>query len=163
LRYFHAGLGTIAPPALLLAGQLAGWVRFGPLERVYLAAQRNGMGHPPEGFGHSRNPIWLIHGVRDEDIAVEVYELHFFLDRKPTVFFCSTVLNALKETVSPDFVLNFTRVGFATVLVALNVTMVEAISNSTMRKRVSGAMPCWASCFVLYDRGGWWLECTRGN
>jgi hypothetical protein len=38
-----------------------------------------------------------------------------------------TVLSALKETVSPDFVLNFTVVGFFTVLIAANLTFFEAI------------------------------------
>jgi hypothetical protein len=38
-----------------------------------------------------------------------------------------TVLSALKETVSPDFVLNFTVVGFFTVLIAVNLRFFEAI------------------------------------
>src|SRR5713226_3215114 len=39
-----------------------------------------------------------------------------------------TVLRALKETVSPDFVLNLTLVGFATVLAAVNWTFFFAIA-----------------------------------
>jgi hypothetical protein len=34
-----------------------------------------------------------------------------------------TVFSALKETVSPDFVLNFTVAGFFTVLTATNLTV----------------------------------------
>jgi len=47
--------------------------------------------------------------------------------RKRTAFFTLTVLTALNETVCPDFVLNFTLVGFATVLAATNRTFLVAI------------------------------------
>jgi hypothetical protein len=48
--------------------------------------------------------------VSYEDVTVKVDAFHFcFLARKWTVFFFARVLRALKETVSPDLVLNFRR------------------------------------------------------
>jgi hypothetical protein len=49
------------------------------------------------------------------------------LARKWTRFFSLTVWTALKETVSPDFVLNLTLTGFATVLVATKRTFLDAM------------------------------------
>jgi hypothetical protein len=59
--------------------------------------------------------------VRDQDVAIQIDAHHFFVDRKRTTTFFSTVLVALKETFSPDFVLKWTLVGFVTVRVATNL------------------------------------------
>jgi hypothetical protein len=67
--------------------------------------------------------------IGDENVAVDVDPPHFFFARKRTVTLCLTVLRALNETVSPDLVLNFTLVGFATVLAALNWIFFLAISS----------------------------------
>lgn len=63
----------------------------------------------------------------DENVGVQIDPLHFFLAPKRTAFFTFTVLSALKETVLPDFVLNLTFVGFATVLVATRWTFLVPI------------------------------------
>ena len=67
--------------------------------------------------------------MSDEDVAVEVDPSHFLFLRKLTRTGCLTVLRALKETVWPDFVLNLTRVGLATVLVERKWTLLLAMTS----------------------------------
>ena len=67
--------------------------------------------------------------IRDQHTAVEIDALHFFLARKRTPSFRSDVFTARNDTVSPDFVLNLTVVGFFTVLVATNLTLFCAING----------------------------------
>jgi len=64
--------------------------------------------------------------VRNQNVAIEIDSLHFFLARKCTTF-RSNVFTALNETVSPDFVLNLTVAGLRTVLVATNLTFLCAM------------------------------------
>ncbi len=52
-------------------------------------------------------------------------EIIFFV--KTSLFF--TVLSARNDTVSPDFVLNFTDAGFLTVLTATNLTFCFAMEG----------------------------------
>jgi hypothetical protein len=76
--------------------------------------------------------------VRDQDVAVQIDARHFFRARNRTASLFLTVLSALKETVSPDFVLNFTRVGFLTVFTAMNLTLSLAMRvfyHSSMRPK----------------------------
>jgi hypothetical protein len=65
--------------------------------------------------------------VCNQNIAVGINAFHFFLARERTTSFCSKVLIALNETVSPDFVVNWMVVGFATTLVATNLMFPCAI------------------------------------
>src|ERR1700723_3046533 len=60
--------------------------------------------------------------VGDEDIAIQIDSLYLFLARKRIVSLFLTVFSALKDTASPDLVLNLTVAGFLTVLMALNRT-----------------------------------------
>src|SRR5579862_834394 len=60
--------------------------------------------------------------MRYQNIAVEIDTPHLRPARNFTTFLSLTVLTALKETVWPDFVLNLTVAGLATVFVATNLT-----------------------------------------
>lgn len=55
-----------------------------------------------------------------------VLEIVFFVERQDVRDI--VVFTALKETVLPDFVLNLTMAGFATVLTATNFTFFLAIT-----------------------------------
>ena len=52
--------------------------------------------------------------------------LRFFVEQKGTFSLFLTVLIARKETLSPDLVVNCTRVGFLTVLTATKLTFLLA-------------------------------------
>jgi hypothetical protein len=78
--------------------------------------------------------------MSDEDVAIEVDPSHFLFLRKVTRTGCLTVLTALKETVSPDFVLNLTRVGLAMVLVERNWTLLLAMALFYHREGTSEEM-----------------------
>lgn len=71
--------------------------------------------------------------MRDEDVTVDVDAPYLFFARNRTTPFFLKVLSALKETVSPDLVLNFTRVGFFTVLTATNLTFCFVMPTSYHR------------------------------
>jgi hypothetical protein len=62
-----------------------------------------------------------------QDVIVEVDLPHLRLVRTRAIPFRSTVLNALKETVSPGVVLNLTVAGFLTVFTPTNLTFREAM------------------------------------
>jgi hypothetical protein len=102
--------------------------------------------------------------VRYQDVAVQIDPLHFFFARERVTSFRGTVLMALNETVSPDFVLNFTLMGFFSVLIVTNLTCPDAMRPyyqghpardrllTSKSVRIAAAAPAVYQCFHIVNK-----------